>query len=115
MGIARAIARVRSLHAASRRRGLRRMNARAGAPPTLPIRGKRLDKEKAPAIEVAFPDLDRWAKGNTGIPYVTTHAASKAGPHVLLQALTHGNEVCGAIALDWLLHEGFRPTRGTVT
>ena len=30
-------------------------------------------------------------------------AAARAGPHVLVQALTHGNEVCGAIALDWLL------------
>ena len=35
--------------------------------------------------------------------------ASAPGPHVLLQALTHGNEVCGAIALDWLLARGVRP------
>jgi predicted deacylase len=33
----------------------------------------------------------------------------------LLQALTHGNEVCGAIALDWLLDLGFRPVRGTLS
>jgi predicted deacylase len=32
-----------------------------------------------------------------------------------VQALTHGNEVCGAIALDWLLGAGFRPLRGTFT
>ena len=32
-----------------------------------------------------------------------------------VQALTHGNEVCGAIALDWLLRSGFRPARGTLT
>ncbi|MEO8976428.1 MAG: succinylglutamate desuccinylase/aspartoacylase family protein, partial [Casimicrobiaceae bacterium] len=32
-----------------------------------------------------------------------------------VQALTHGNEVCGAIALDWLLRENFRPARGTLT
>jgi len=68
-----------------------------------------------PAIEVAFPDLDRWAEGNAGIPYAFTFAARKAGPHVLLQALTHGNEVCGAIALDWLLGEGMRPARGTLS
>jgi predicted deacylase len=68
-----------------------------------------------PPIEVDFPDLDRWAAGNAGIPYVWTFAAERAGPHVLLQALTHGNEVCGAIALDWLLAEGFRPTRGTLS
>jgi len=68
-----------------------------------------------PAIEVAFPDLDRWAGGNTGIPYAFTFAADTSGPHVLLQALTHGNEVCGAIALDWLLGESMRPTRGTLS
>jgi predicted deacylase len=56
-----------------------------------------------PVIEVAFPNLDRWAAGNTGIPYVWTFGSKRAGPHVLVQALTHGNEVCGAIALDWLL------------
>ena len=32
-----------------------------------------------------------------------------------MQALTHGNEVCGAIAVDWLLREGVRPRRGTLT
>ena len=41
--------------------------------------------------------------------------ASGAGPHILVQALTHGNEVCGAIALDWLLAEDVRPTRGTLS
>jgi len=68
-----------------------------------------------PRIEVSFPDLGRWAAGNTGIPYVWTHVSNRAGPHVLLQALTHGNEVCGAIALDWLLGTGFRPLRGTLS
>ena len=73
------------------------------------------DPGAAPAIEVAFPDLSRWAGGNTGVPYVWTFAAERAGPHVLVQALTHGNEVCGAIALDWLLDTGMRPSRGTFT
>ena len=66
-----------------------------------------------PPIEVAFPDLARWAAGNAGIPYVWTCAGPLSGPHVLVQALTHGNEVCGAIALDWLLAKDFRPTRGS--
>jgi predicted deacylase len=73
------------------------------------------DAAAAPAIEVAFPSLDRWAVGNTGLPYVWSFEAARAGPHVLLQALTHGNEVCGAIALDGLLRAGFRPLRGTLT
>jgi len=69
----------------------------------------------APPIDVEFPNLARWSRGNAAIPYVWTFASDKAGPHVLVQALTHGNEVCGAIALDWLLRERFRPLRGTLT
>jgi predicted deacylase len=74
-----------------------------------------MDGWPAPPIEVSFPDLARWAAGNSGAPYVWTFASNRAGPHVLLQALTHGNEVCGAIALDWLLGTGFRPLRGTLS
>ena len=69
----------------------------------------------APAIEVEFPDLGRWAAGNTGIPYVWRFAAERPGPRVTIQALTHGNEVCGAIANDWLLRENVRPVRGSLT
>ena len=69
----------------------------------------------APTIDVALPDIARWAAGNTGLPYVWRHAGERTGPRVTIQALTHGNEVCGAIVLDWLLAEGFRPARGTLT
>ena len=68
-----------------------------------------------PPIEVAFPDLGRWAAGNLGIPYVWHFTADAPGPHVVVQALTHGNEVCGAIALDAILASGFRPLRGSFT
>ena len=68
-----------------------------------------------PRIEVRFPNLDRWAEGNAGIPHVWRMGSSRHGPHVVVQALTHGNEVCGAIALDWLLDQGFHPLRGTLT
>lgn len=68
-----------------------------------------------PTIEVAFPDISRWEAGNAGIPYVWTFASPAPGPHVVVQALTHGNEVCGAIAVDTLLGEGLRPARGTLT
>ena len=69
----------------------------------------------SPPINVAFPDLEEHAAGNAGIPYVWTFGSSRPGPHVLLQALTHGNEVCGAIALDWALREGLRPPHGTLS
>jgi predicted deacylase len=68
-----------------------------------------------PPIDVAFPDLGRHSEGNAGIAYAWTFDSHRPGPHVLLQALTHGNEVCGAIALDWALRERVRPTRGTLS
>ena len=68
-----------------------------------------------PAVDVALPDIARWAGGNSGIPYVWRFEGANAEPRVMIQALTHGNEVCGAIALDWLLRSGFRPTHGTLT
>ena len=68
-----------------------------------------------PAVDVALPDLARWASGNAGIPYVWRFDGKDAEPRVTIQALTHGNEVCGAIALDWLLRSEFRPTCGTLT
>jgi len=68
-----------------------------------------------PAVDVALPDLSRWAPGNAGVPYVWSFGDDEATPRVLIQALTHGNEVCGAIALDWMLRSGFRPARGSLT
>jgi predicted deacylase len=68
-----------------------------------------------PRVEVELPDIARWAPGNTGIAYVWRFTSNAAGPRVTVQALTHGNEVCGAIALDWLLNIGIRPSRGTLT
>jgi len=69
----------------------------------------------APPIEIAFPALSPHAAGNAGIPYAWTFAGPRPGPHVLVQALTHGNEVCGAIALDWLLRESVRPQCGSLS
>lgn len=56
-------------------------------------------------IELTAPDLSRWRSGNTGVDYVWRFDSGVPGPHLLVQALTHGNEICGAIALDWLLGE----------
>jgi predicted deacylase len=65
-------------------------------------------------VELAAPDIAAYA-GNTGIPYVTSFDSGKPGPHVLVNALTHGNEICGAIALDRLFRQGLRPVRGRLT
>jgi predicted deacylase len=66
-------------------------------------------------VEVEAPDIGRFAAGNTGIPYVTSFAAPKPGPHVAITALVHGNELCGAHALVHLLEAGVRPARGRLT
>jgi predicted deacylase len=68
-------------------------------------------------IELQAPDLSRWAPGNTGTPYVWSFDSGRAGPQVMVQALTHGNEICGAIALDALLGQqsSWQPQRGRLT
>jgi len=69
----------------------------------------------ATAIELTAPDIGRWRDGGTGVDWVHAFDSGRPGPNVMVQALTHGNEICGAIALDWLLGESFRPQRGTLT
>jgi predicted deacylase len=66
-------------------------------------------------VELEAPDLSPWRTGNTGIPYFTRFESGRPGPHALVLALTHGNELCGAIALKFLFETGFRPARGQVT
>lgn len=70
-----------------------------------------------PAFEVRLtaPDISRWLAGNTGIPGFTMRDSRRPGPHVLLLALSHGNEIAGAVALDRLLAEELVPTRGKLT
>jgi succinylglutamate desuccinylase len=66
-------------------------------------------------VELPRLDIGAYAAGNTGIPYVWRFSAPVSGPHVWINALTHGNEVCGAYALDALLRRRFRPLRGSLT
>lgn len=66
-------------------------------------------------IEIEFPDLAPYAEGNTGIPYVYTYDSGAPGPHTMINALTHGNEVSGAIAVKGLIDSGVRPRRGSLT
>jgi predicted deacylase len=66
-------------------------------------------------IEIAFPDIRPYAAGNCGIPYVYTFDSGVPGPHVMVCALTHGSEVCGAVAVKDLLDLGVRPRRGRLT
>jgi predicted deacylase len=66
-------------------------------------------------VELTPPDIEPYRAGNTGVEYVTTFDSGVPGPHVLVTALTHGNEICGAIALDRLFRAGVRPRHGRLT
>ena len=63
-------------------------------------------------IETQPPDIEPYRQGNTGVDYVHVIDSGRPGPTVMLQALTHGNEFCGAIALDYLFRERIAPTAG---
>ena len=67
---------------------------------------------EAPAIELQRPDIAPWKEGGTGVDWVHVFDSGRPGPRVMVQALTHGNEICGAIALDRLLRLAARPVRG---
>ena len=69
----------------------------------------------APAIELQAPDITPWRAGNSGVEWVHVFDSGRPGPQVMVQALTHGNEICGAIALDWLLKLDFTPRAGRLT
>ena len=63
-------------------------------------------------IEIAPPDIEPYRKGNAGVEFVHVLESGKPGPTVMIQALTHGNEFCGAIALNRLFQEGVSPEKG---
>jgi predicted deacylase len=59
--------------------------------------------------------ISQYREGNTGIPYAHVLESGKPGPQAAITALVHGNEVCGAHALDLLLREKFKPAKGKLT
>ena len=64
-----------------------------------------------PPIEFDFPDLKQWEQGGPA-PYIHVRDSGRPGPVVMVNALTHGNEVSGAIVVDGLLRQGLRPRNG---
>lgn len=71
--------------------------------------------QNLPAIEVMPRDLSAYRLGNVGVDFVHRFDSGVPGPHVLINALTHGNEFCGMVAACHLLDTGVRPLRGTLT
>ncbi|KZD11920.1 M14 family metallopeptidase [Oceanibaculum pacificum] len=66
-------------------------------------------------VELTPPDIRPYRQGNTGIDYATTFDSGQPGPHVMINAVTHGNELCGAIAVDFLYRHNIRPLIGKLT
>ncbi|MDF1793286.1 MAG: M14 family metallopeptidase [Thalassobaculaceae bacterium] len=66
-------------------------------------------------VELEAPDISAYRRGNVGIDYVHTLDSGVPGPDAMINAVIHGNELCGAIALDYLFRQEIRPTRGRLT
>jgi predicted deacylase len=66
-------------------------------------------------IELTPLDITPYRDGGTGIDYATTIDSGKSGPHAMISAVVHGNELCGAIALDHLFKNDVRPVRGKLS
>ena len=67
------------------------------------------------SLEVLPRDLSAYRQGNVGVDYVHRFESGRPGPHVLINALTHGNEICGMVAATHLLDTDVRPKVGTLT
>lgn len=67
------------------------------------------------AVNLAVPDRAVLLAGNGALPGVWSFAADAAGPHVVIVAVMHGNEIAGAVALERLLARRVRPARGRLS
>lgn len=76
-------------------------------PPPLPVASH--------PVELSPVDIAPYRGGSDGPEHVLSWTAARPGPHVVVNALMHGNELCGALALDALLRAGLRPRRGRLT
>jgi hypothetical protein len=96
---------------------LKRKHRNPGAKPgIIPDAGhNRAMHDAPPAFELPAPDLGPWRAGNTGTVGVWRFDSGQPGRDVLVTALVHGNEVCGAWALVALLAAGLRPRHGALT
>ena len=63
-------------------------------------------------IEVLPPDIEPYRASSSGVEFLHVFDSGRPGPTVMLQALTHGNEFCGAHALIEVLESGLRPQAG---
>ena len=65
-------------------------------------------------FELPLPVLGGWRYGNTGVEGVWQFTSANPGPTVMVSALLHGNELCGAWAVCDALQSGLRPRAGSL-
>lgn len=63
-------------------------------------------------FSLSLPDIQEERQGNTGVPGIWCLDSGEAGRTVMISALIHGNELCGAWALKAVLASGLKPRRG---
>jgi predicted deacylase len=66
-------------------------------------------------FDLPCPDLNVERAGNTGTEGIWHFDSGLPGPSVMITALIHGNELCGAWALKAALAHGVRPRVGALT
>ncbi|WP_291383187.1 MULTISPECIES: succinylglutamate desuccinylase/aspartoacylase family protein [Achromobacter] len=66
-------------------------------------------------FKLPVPDIAAERAGNTDTPGVWHFDSGVPGRALMVSALVHGNELCGAWALKDLLASGLRPRRGSLT
>lgn len=66
-------------------------------------------------VELQAPNIAPYQHGNVGVDYVHRFDSGQPGPQVCVNAVMHGNEICGAIALDHLFKAQLRPKHGALT
>ena len=75
----------------------------------------KLDYTNEFPVELVNPDISAYKRSNTGIDYIISLDSGFSGPHVFISSIVHGNEPCGALALDWFLKNDYRPINGKLT
>ena len=65
--------------------------------------------------EIARADLSPYRHSSTGVDYVHTSDSGVPGLHVMVNALTHGNEWCGMYVVKRLLDTNLRPRTGRLS
>ena len=66
-------------------------------------------------VSLVPPDISSYRIGNTGVDYIHQFDSGKPGPNVMISSVVHGNELCGAIAVDHMLQNDVRPMKGKLS